>query len=180
MNVDPSEPMDSSLLQLERELFSLTPSEPDRRISARIESEIFPPVQIQRRSAAPLRQPSFQWKRVVVPAAAAVAVVAAISRNDSSPVYGRNVAANAGDNTISPAAANRARMGAVTLQPVSQSREFRSARDQGLVFGEGNNPSRAFSLETTDHHFWRNEQDNSSIQLSIPRQESMLVPVNFH
>lgn len=79
MNAYDSDPMDAGLLQLERELFSLTPSAPHRELSAQIESSIFAPAaatapvpEVARRSGFLL---SPVLKKAAVPAAAAAAAV---------------------------------------------------------------------------------------------------------
>lgn len=101
MNPDPDEPMDSQLLQLERELFSLSPAEAPRPFSARLDRRIVDV--ISPTTAAPsktiavekrLRIVPFQWRRVALPAAAAVVVVVGWngleSRSELWPALGLN------------------------------------------------------------------------------------------
>ena len=46
MNSNPEEPMDSQLLQLERELFSLSPVETPRHLAARLDQQVSGPVSL--------------------------------------------------------------------------------------------------------------------------------------
>jgi hypothetical protein len=90
MNAEPEPPMDLHLLQLERELFSLTPSEAPRCLTVRLERQLTMPVvahQVQRSVTGPTVVP-FRWRRIAVPAAAAVAVVSVLHQIDHSrPTY---------------------------------------------------------------------------------------------
>src|SRR5690606_38767581 len=92
MNLETPEPMDNSLRQLERELFSLTPVDPDRRLTACLERAVCAPAQIPRRAPAAASGTTlpFKWKRVVAPAAAAVAVVAVLSGTEGSSSAGKS------------------------------------------------------------------------------------------
>lgn len=77
MNASDSDPMDAGLLQLERELFSLTPAVPPRDLCAQIECAVFAPVA----ATAPVPAPRSRFllspvlKKAAVPAAAAAAAV---------------------------------------------------------------------------------------------------------
>jgi hypothetical protein len=92
MNSNPEEPMDTKLLQLERELFSLSPVETPRHLAARLDQQVSGPVSLGRQTVVPRAVP-FRWRRIVAPAAAAVVVVSVLNRWDSpsslSPGFGQ-------------------------------------------------------------------------------------------
>ena len=83
MNSDPEAPMDNQLLQLERELFSLSPVETPRRLAARLERQVAAPVGLGRPLADSGKVIPFPWRRMVVPAAAAVVVVSVLHHLDA-------------------------------------------------------------------------------------------------
>jgi hypothetical protein len=84
MNDEPLNPglntdtMDTQLLQLERELFSLTPAEPPRFFNYKLTRRLDSPTQLSRDIAVQVTP--FRWRRMVVPAAAAVVVVSGLNR----------------------------------------------------------------------------------------------------
>ncbi len=82
MNSNPEEPMDTQLLQLERELFSLSPVETPRHLAVRLDRQVSGPVSLGRQTVVPRVIP-FRWRRIVAPAAAAVVVVSVLNRLDS-------------------------------------------------------------------------------------------------
>ena len=92
MNSNPEEPMDTQLLQLERELFSLSPVETPRHLAARLDRQVSGPVSLGRQTVVQRVVP-FRWRRIVAPAAAAVVVVSVLNRVDSpsslSPGFGQ-------------------------------------------------------------------------------------------
>ncbi len=92
MNSNPDEPMDTQLLQLERELFSLSPLETPRHLAVRLDQQVSGPVALGRQTVEPKVIP-FRWRRIVAPAAAAVVVVSVLNRLDSpaslSPGFGQ-------------------------------------------------------------------------------------------
>ena len=112
MNSDPDASMDTQLLQLERELFSLSPVETPRHLASRIDRQVLGPVGIVRHTEGPPTIVPFPWRRMAVPAAAAVVVVSVLHHLDR-PI-GKSVGL-AGSNSASPAAATESRRSSVTL-----------------------------------------------------------------
>lgn len=95
------EPMDTRLLQLERELFSLSPAAPPRGLVSRLDDHLSQPTVIERRVVAQVIP--FRWSRIVVPAAAAVVVVSALSRMEGPRVMGASqLTAQPGARQINP------------------------------------------------------------------------------
>lgn len=78
----PHEPMDTQLLQLERELFSLTPMEAPRHLASLLDQQLTSAVTPRPATVHPAAVLPFRWHRIVVPAAAAVVVVSVLNRMD--------------------------------------------------------------------------------------------------
>ena len=92
MNSDPDAPMDTQLLQLERELFSLSPVETPRHVASRLDRQVLGPVGIRRRVMGSAKIIPFHWRRIVVPAAAAVVVVSVLHHLDQPSTHASGVA----------------------------------------------------------------------------------------
>ena len=92
MNSDPDAPLDTQLLQLERELFSLSPVETPRHLASRLDRQVMAPVCVGRRIASSAKVIPFQWRRIMVPAAAAVVVVSVLHHLDAPSKSGSGVA----------------------------------------------------------------------------------------
>ena len=104
MNSDPDAPMDTQLLQLERELFSLTPMETPRHLASRLDRELLGPVCIGRQVPASAKVVPFAWRRIVVPAAAAIVVVSVLNHLDQPARQGSGIAqSNPGRSARLPA-----------------------------------------------------------------------------
>ena len=103
MNSDPDASMDSQLLQLERELFSLSPADPPRHLVLRLDPQVTSPVGIGRQVVVLPKVIPFQWRRMVAPAAAAVVVVSILNHLDQPAVSPGSMAdLNAPSSTSSP------------------------------------------------------------------------------
>jgi hypothetical protein len=168
MNSDFSE-NDAALLQLERELKSLTPLAPSRAFMQRLTLVMDPAsVPTATVSAQPAnRVIGFPWKRVVTPAAAAAAAVAVMSITQQR--RGNAHAAGGG-----PAADDEA---APTIKwtPMPMKKEYRQLVDNGYFVDENNVLRHNMSVNAVEHHEWRNS-DGNSIRLIIPSQERILLP----
>lgn len=191
MNSDSPEPMDTPLLQLERELLSLTPVRPDSdlisRLTACVEADAgccrVPLRAHRRRAAANPRPGPFPW-RVVTPAAAAVMVVAVIGQNDRLSRTGLSVRTG-GDRTAGASTAVNSLPATPEIVvremiPAGFQREIQSMQDHGYSWNGGPSPSHQFSWRVLDHHVFQSPDNSGRIRLSIPREERASVPVNFH
>ncbi len=157
MNSEFSDPMDSSLQQLERELQSLTPVAPSRELLRSLHARMEP--------AAPSPQVnkvhSFPWRRMMAPAAAAAAAVAVMSINNnrrSGTGTGKSMAD--GHTTDTPA---------YKWEPMPMRSEYRALLDAGYVINDNQEYVPQVLMNRLDHHEWRNASENSSIRLTIPR-----------
>lgn len=121
MNSYDSDPMDAGLLQLERELFSLTPAAPHRELSAQIESAILSPAVATTPVPAVARRSGFLLspvlKKAAVPAAAAAAAVLGVfaQRGFMAQTQTQNQATTASDQLL-PQPARRPAPAAFPIQ----------------------------------------------------------------
>lgn len=166
MNSEYSDPLDASLLQLERELQSLTPLAPSREFVQSLKARMDPvPRNVQANKVH-----TFPWRRMVTPAAAAAAAVAVMS------VQNHRRAALAGKSTSG--AADEAAP-AIRWEPMPMRSEYRALLDAGYVLNGNFEPAQQFLLNSMDHHEWRNAMDNSSVRLTIPRQQRFVMPASY-
>lgn len=169
MNPEFSDPMDAALLQLERELQSLTPAAPPRALVQSLTAKVTPPAP---RGNAPVKTHSFMWRRMVTPAAAAAAAVAVMSME-----HHRRHSAAAMDkaNTTPPEDAAPA----IKWEPMPMRSEYRALLNNGYVLNENREPVQELLMDRLDYHEWRNPADNSSIRLTIPRQQRLTIPADY-
>ncbi|MDB6070482.1 MAG: hypothetical protein JWL81_1653 [Verrucomicrobiales bacterium] len=164
------DPMDTKLLQLERELFSLTPAEAPRSLVCRLDRHLTAPTQVGR-SVVPAARSTppnvtvFQWRRIVVPAAAAVVVVSVLNRMDGTPSSMAQTASAAG--LRAPASGQPA-------PAVSQVQNSGYVlRAEPVYFSPG-------VWDSVRHQYWVQPGTPAASQpMNVPRRQS-LVPVSFH
>lgn len=169
--------MDTKLLQLERELFSLTPVEVPRCLARRLDHHLTAPTQVGRsvvpaaRIAPPSNVVVFQWRRIVVPAAAAVVVVSVLNRLDGVPTSVAQ-AADAPAGVRTPAPGQPAAVAAPQSQVQNSGYVLRS---EPVYFSPG-------VWDSVRHQYWVQPGNSAPAQTTttnIPRRQS-LVPVSFH
>ncbi len=155
-----NEPMDSQLLQLERELFSLSPVETPRCLASRLERQLVPACSVGKALASvPQNVVPFRWRRMVVPAAAAVVVVSVLNRMDGPSGFTQTAMAQPGlRSSGSPAAAPK----------VEQTRGYVMKSEPVYVSPVG--------FETTEHQFAIQPNGQPGIRLSVPRRQSQAAP----
>lgn len=160
---------DAALLQLERELKSLTPVAPSRALMQRLTLVMDPAAAPSITASSPSnRVLHFPWKRMVTPAAAAAAAVAVMSltqQRRGNAVAGGN--AGGAEDEAAPT---------IKWTPMPMKKEYRNLVDKGYFVDENNVLRQGLSLDALEQHEWRNPQDNSSIRLIIPKQESFVLP----
>lgn len=157
------EPMDSRLLQLERELFSLSPTAPPRGLVSRLDCNLAQPVGVERRVVSQVVP--FRWSRIVVPAAAAVVVVSVLSRMEGPSTPSFPVTAQAGTRQISPS-------GLATPVAVEKTVGYLMKEEPFLLHPD--------SWEALHLQYWtQSGQENHYPQPSL-RRASLSVPLSFH
>lgn len=164
MNSEFSDSMDPSLLQLERELQSLTPVAPGRDLLRSLQSRMEPALPAHQTN----KVTSFPWRRMVAPAAAAAAAVAVLnleSDRRAGTSRGKSVT-DIPDEGVP----------VIKWEPMPMRREYRQLLDAGYVLNENLQPMRHYVLDGMDQHEWRNGE-NASVRLLIPRQQRFLMPV---
>ena len=163
MSSESSDSLDASLLQLERELQSLTPLAPSREFVQTLKARMEP---VPRNVQVP-KGHTFPWRRMVTPAAAAAAAVAVMS------VHNHRRAAGTGKSGSAEAAAP-----AIRWEPMPMRSEYRALLEAGYVLDGNFGPEPQYRLNSMHHHEWRNAADNSSIRLTIPRQQRFVLPAS--
>ena len=172
MNAAFSDPMDASLLQIERELQSLTPAAPTRALVRSLTERMEPATPIARRTAPVNKVHFFPWRRMVAPAAAAAAAVAVMSIQNN-----RRGNAVATDKTA--ATPPDEAPPTIKWEPMPMRSEYRAMLNNGYVLDNTMAPVQEFYMNRLDHHEWRNAADNSSIRLTIPRQQRVTIPADY-
>lgn len=172
MNFESNEPMDAHLLQLERELFSLTPVETPRYLAVELETQVAVPViPVARRTPASHQRIAvpFRWGRIVVPAAAAVVVVSVLNRQGNG--YPPSAVGNSRNGQTSVAASKSANTAASLLRA---SRPMSS-----YVMMSEVSPLQNVNWSPNPNQYYVNPESHSSAQLVLPRRETMSV-ASFH
>lgn len=159
MNPESEEPMDTQLLQLERELFSLTPVETPRGLATRLHRELMAPVGLADLPAASRVVP-FRWQRIVAPAAAAVVVVSVLNRFDNLPA--------ASPGTTPPGFGTAAKS---ARPPVVEGTGYVLKAEPVFV-----NPA---GWEAMEHQYWITPQMGAA-GYPPSRRQGFIAPVAFH
>ena len=63
------------------------------------------------------------------------------------------------------------------FEPVEVTRDFVAAEDGGLVFEDEENPSRVVRYTTLEHHVWTHPVTGARLEVEIPREDVVLVPI---
>ena len=145
-----------SLLQLERELQSLTPAPPGRDLIRSLQARMEPGVAAARVN----KVHAFPWRRMVTPAAAAAAAVAVMSFNNNRRVTGFGGRPGVADHEDATPA--------IKWTPMPMRSEYRALLDAGLVPDGNGNWVPEYVMNTMNHHEWRNPSENSSMRLIMP------------
>lgn len=65
-----------------------------------------------------------------------------------------------------------------TFRPVDRANHLQAAEDDGLVYGSGTAPWRKVWWRYLSTCRWRDDQDNTTFQVLMPREEVVLMPVS--
>lgn len=170
------EPMDSRLLQLERELFSLSPVETPRCLVSRLDRKMtggcslagaLPKTQVVRTVASiPGNVVPFRWRHIMVPAAAAVVVVSVLNRLD-----GQSPGALAGQQS---------QPGIKSLGVPSSAPRVERTNNSYLLKTEPVYFNPAAWDEAPNQYYIQPGSQPGTYRMSVPRREAATIPYNFH
>ena len=63
------------------------------------------------------------------------------------------------------------------FEPVEITRDLVSAEDGGLVYEEDEAPARVVRYNTLEHHVWTHPVTGARLEVEIPREDIVLVPI---
>lgn len=81
------------------------------------------------------------------------------------------------DETLETAASDNAPMMAAGFRPIRAENALLSRVDDGLVTLEGGMPARRYRYRFLDTITWENPRDGAQVEMAVPREELVLVPV---
>ena len=84
--------------------------------------------------------------------------------------------------SLSPAnlgTSGRAAIASGSALPVSSTREWINADDQGVRFNSEKLPERHLRLTSMERHEWIDPRDGAQISVEIPREDTVVLPVKF-
>lgn len=151
--------------ETERTLQSLQPSLPSDRLESRIAADLDLDRQWMRPKEGhrPARWLSATgWASV---GAAAAVVLMFLASDEGAP---DSKTAVSGESKPAP-----------RILPVATIREWVDAEDQGIQWNDQQGPERRVRLTTMERHAWIDPRDGAEMVVQQPRQETLLLPVNF-
>lgn len=157
--------MDDETQELEAELTRLRPTALPATLERRVAAEL---TQVEQAGVRRAKRP---WWRVALPAAAALAIVAAWPGRE------------AGTPAMHDVNATRARaarpLAADLLKPVAAENVLVAAQDEGVVTLQDGTTARRSRLQYVDTITWKNPRTNASLTWTVPREEVRVVPIAF-
>ncbi len=165
---------------LENELRGLRPSVPSTSLEDRIAADLGERrefVAAPRTTGAPgagviarPAAPGFfgQWLRglgwALAGATAAVALLLHLQKAEQSEKPATSVIAAVDDE-------------AESFLPAESEREFLDADDSGILYGEGEEPLREIRYRSVERYAWINPDTGARVEVEIPREDIVLMPV---
>lgn len=126
------------------------------------------------RAAKP--KPKMPWWQPVVwaslGAAAAVAVTSLAPQGEDAGGAGLAAAKP-------PAATARGQASNANALPVNSTRQWVDADDQGVQFNSQHLPERRVRVVSMERHEWVDPRDGAQIAVEIPREDTVVLPVEF-
>jgi len=165
--------MNDPLDELEAELKRWQPLAPGPALEARIAAKVDV---TEARAARALGLPRrFWWAPLGM--AAAVALMALVW------LPGHQAFKLASPPTVAKQptpALNRARPGAGGYRPVRRADYLLDARDDGIIYASATTPFRKIKYQVLSTSQWRDEADNATVQVLVPRENTVLIPMNVY
>jgi hypothetical protein len=165
--------MNEPLEGLEAELKRWQPLAPGPGLEGRIAAELDAP-QAAAHGVVRLR-PWFWWAPVGLAAALAVMALVWLPRHQESSPATRP--ASGKQSTAAPGPANRSPSG---YRPVRSADYLLDAQDDGIVYTSATTPFRKIKYHVLSTSQWRDEADNATVQVIVPRQSTVLIPMNVY
>lgn len=166
---------------LERMLSELAP----RPVSSRLENLVERDLMIdsglrvidggaEPRTARPKSKMTW-WQPVVwasLGAAAAIAVTGLVPQGENGGAATLAAAKKSSSPVSSPASSANA-------LPVNSTRQWLNADDQGVQFNSQHLPERRVRVVSMERHEWVDPRDGAQIAVEIPREDTVVLPVEF-
>ena len=169
--------MNTNESEFETQLRALRPLAPSPALEENISRHLAPsralatvgvPAAIVRRREMEIGRPAFfdrifpglRW--AFAGAAAAVAVIAAISHFDKP----------AAAPSVAPLAAAEP-----DFEPEDITHELVSAEDGGVIYEDEQEPARVVRYTTLEHHVWTHPLTGARLEVEVPREDIVLMPV---
>lgn len=156
--------------QFEQQLRSLNPRRPGFGLEQRIEAGIL--AEARRRRLARWRT-SFTWGGLAT-AASVLITFGVLLFNGRLALPGPAAEAPAARAVPLDTSAGQPDAG---FQPVLAENNLRGRVDEGIVFLRNGLTARRYRYEFIDRVVWRNPDDGAVVEMEIPREEVVLVPV---
>jgi hypothetical protein len=158
---------------LEKELRSLLPTKPSAQLAERIAAELKqPPARVNEPAAGLLvRRPKKAlfmrpWSILLAGAAAVVIGFFAVA-----------LWLKPGSTSIASKPETAVTAVALNETPDESVDELIGAQDEGLVYGEGEEPQRQVRMVYLERHTWTNPQTGAVVEFEVPREDIVLMPV---
>ena len=113
-------------------------------------------------------KPKMPWWQPVVWASLGAAAAVAVTSLSPKP----------GESQGAAFASNGTTSGASVL-PINSTREWLNADDQGVQFNSQKLPERHVKLVSMERHEWVDPRDGAQIAVEIPREDTVVLPVEF-
>ena len=158
--------MNTNESEFEEELRALRPVTPTTALGDRIAREM----SVHAVGTTEADVPRWPWQRVLTglgwAVAGAAATIAALAATDS--FHQRSVPGPA------PAIAKTANS---EFEPVGVTRELIAAEDGGFVYDDMQEPTRLVRYTTLERHTWTDSSTGAQLQVEVPREDMILMPV---
>lgn len=152
---------------LEKMLASLVPMQPSARLESRVERDLMIDSGLRVIDGGAMMKPAKTkiawWQPVAWAALGAAAAIAITSLGPTGAGTMSNGIASTNANTL----------------PVNSTREWLNADDQGVQFNSEKLPERHVRFVSMERHEWVDPRDGAQIAVEIPREDTVVLPVEF-
>lgn len=163
---------------LEKELRSLLPTKPSPQLSERIAAELNAPIApTQERATGVLARPSKQRdaSRFLRPWVLALSGLSTVVIALLAVAFWLKPGSTSTNIATKPETSAQAF--ALNENPDESVDELIDAQDEGLVYGEGEEPQRQVRITYLERHTWTNPKTGAVVEVEVPREDIVLMPV---